>query len=67
MTRTVPRSFALRNRAKSARKTEPSPAAAYDYDFRHSPHIEALDRADGQGITMVSVAKDWTEVFPRET
>lgn len=37
---------------------------AYDRDFRLSPLVEALDKADDYGITVVSVAKDWAEVFP---
>ena len=37
---------------------------AYDRDFRLSPLVEALDKADDYGITIVSVAKDWAEVFP---
>lgn len=36
---------------------------AYDRDFRLSPLVEALDKADDYGITVVSVAKDWAEVF----
>ena len=37
---------------------------AYDRNFRLSPLIEALDKAHDYGITVVSVAKDWAEVFP---
>ena len=37
---------------------------AYDRDFRLSPLVEALDKAEAYGITVVSVAKDWAEVFP---
>jgi phosphoglycolate phosphatase-like HAD superfamily hydrolase len=37
---------------------------AYDRDFRLSPLVEALDKADDYGITVVSVAKDWAQVFP---
>jgi len=37
---------------------------AYDRDFRLSPLVEALDKADDYGITVVSVAADWAEVFP---
>lgn len=37
---------------------------AYDRDFHLSPLVEALDKADDYGITIVSVAKDWAEVFP---
>ncbi len=36
---------------------------AYDREFRLSPLIEALDKAHDYGITVVSVAKDWAEVF----
>jgi len=36
---------------------------AYDRDFRLSPLVEALDRADDYGITTVSVKRDWAAVF----
>lgn len=37
---------------------------AYDRDFRLSPLTETLDRATEFGITVVSVRKDWAQVFP---
>lgn len=37
---------------------------AYDRDFRLSPLVEALDKAQDYGITVVSVSKDWDAVFP---
>ena len=40
---------------------------AYDREFRLSPLVEALDKADDYEITVVSVAKDWAEVFPPQT
>jgi phosphoserine phosphatase len=36
---------------------------AYDRDFKLSPLKEALDNADRYGLTKVSMAKDWREVF----
>jgi hypothetical protein len=36
---------------------------AYDREFRLSPLAEALDNADGYGITLVSMKRDWREVF----
>jgi hypothetical protein len=36
---------------------------AYDRDFRLSPLVEALDKADVYGITLVSMKRDWQEVF----
>lgn len=38
---------------------------AYDRDFRLSPLNEALDRADACGIQVVSMARDWDQVFPQ--
>jgi len=37
--------------------------AAYDREFRLSPLSEALDRAQGYGITVVSMKRDWKVVF----
>src|SRR5215217_5795542 len=37
---------------------------AYDRDFKLSPLVEALDRAEELGITRVSVKDDWDAVFP---
>lgn len=37
---------------------------AYDRDFRLSPLVEALDKAGDYGINVVSVARDWADVFP---
>ncbi len=39
---------------------------AYDRDFRLSPLIEALDKADDYGITLVSMKNDWKTVFEGE-
>ena len=36
---------------------------AYDREFRLSPLVEALDKADDYGITVVSMKKDWKTVF----
>jgi phosphoserine phosphatase len=36
---------------------------AYDREFRLSPLVEALDKADAYGITVVSMKKDWRTVF----
>jgi phosphoserine phosphatase len=36
---------------------------AYDREFRLSPLVEALDRAAGYGITLVSMKQDWKTVF----
>ena len=36
---------------------------AYDREFRLSPLVEALDKADEYGITVVSMKKDWKTVF----
>ncbi len=36
---------------------------AYDRDFRLSPLVEALDKAEEYGITIVSMRRDWREVF----
>jgi FMN phosphatase YigB (HAD superfamily) len=38
---------------------------AYDRAFAMSPLAEALDRADAYGITVVSMRRDWNEVFYR--
>jgi hypothetical protein len=38
---------------------------AYDREFRLSPLVEALDRADAYGISVVSMKRDWKEVFDR--
>lgn len=37
---------------------------AYDRDFRLAPLAEALDHADAWGLRTVSVARDWSAVFP---
>jgi len=37
---------------------------AYDRDFRLAPLADALDHADAWGLRCVSVARDWTAVFP---
>jgi len=37
---------------------------AYDREFRLSPLIEALDKADAYGITVVSMKDAWKTVFP---
>jgi hypothetical protein len=37
--------------------------AAYDREFRLSPLAEALDKAEDYGITVVSMERDWKEVF----
>lgn len=36
---------------------------AYDREFRLSPLVEALDRADEYGIQLVSMKSDWATVF----
>jgi phosphoserine phosphatase len=36
---------------------------AYDRDFKLSPLVEALDKAEEYGITVVSMKKDWGGVF----
>ena len=36
---------------------------AYDREFRLSPLVEALDKADEYGITVVSMKRDWNAVF----
>ena len=36
---------------------------AYDREFRLSPLVEALDKADEYGITVVSMKRDWKKVF----
>jgi hypothetical protein len=36
---------------------------AYDRDFRLSPLVEALDKAQAYGITVVSMKRDWVNVF----
>ena len=36
---------------------------AYDRDFRLSALVEALDKADEYGITVVSMKRDWNAVF----
>ena len=35
----------------------------YDREFRLSPLVEALDKADEYGITLVSMKRDWRTVF----
>jgi phosphoserine phosphatase len=39
---------------------------AYDRDFRLSPLADALDHADDYGIEVVSMKRDWAEVFVSE-
>ena len=36
---------------------------AYDREFRLSPLVEALDKAEEYGITVVSMKQDWKTVF----
>ena len=36
---------------------------AYDREFRLSPLVEALDKANEYGITVVSMKRDWKSVF----
>ena len=36
---------------------------AYDREFTLSPLAEALDKAAGYGITVVSMKRDWNRVF----
>jgi hypothetical protein len=36
---------------------------AYDREFHLSPLAEALDRAGEYGIALVSMKRDWAEVF----
>jgi phosphoglycolate phosphatase-like HAD superfamily hydrolase len=38
---------------------------AYDREFRLSPLNEALDKADVYGITVVSMKRDWSVIFPK--
>ena len=40
---------------------------AYDREFRLSPLVEALDKADEYGITVVSMRRDWNTVFDHST
>ena len=42
---------------------DPDREVAYDRDFRLSPLVEALDEAKTYGLTVVSMARDWTRVF----
>jgi hypothetical protein len=37
---------------------------AYDRDFKLSPLVEALDRADEYDITLVSMKRTWQTIFP---
>jgi len=37
---------------------------AYDRNFHLSPLVDALDRADELGVTVVSMKHDWKTVFP---
>ena len=37
---------------------------AYDREFRLSPLVEALDKADEYGIVVVSMKQAWRSVFP---
>ena len=37
---------------------------AYDRDFKLSPLVEALDRANEYDITLVSMKRTWQAVFP---
>ncbi|MGH6622581.1 MAG: HAD family hydrolase [Burkholderiaceae bacterium] len=37
---------------------------AYDREFKLSPLAEALDHADEFGLTVVSMKRDWSAVFP---
>jgi phosphoserine phosphatase len=39
---------------------------AYDREFKLSPLVEALDRAEEFGIRLVSMKGDWTTVFPAQ-
>jgi hypothetical protein len=39
---------------------------AYDRDFKLSPLTDALDHADDYGIEVVSMKRDWAEVFVSE-
>jgi len=39
---------------------------AYDREFHLSPLVEALDKADEYGITLVSMKRDWKVVFSSE-
>lgn len=39
---------------------------AYDRDFKLSPLVDALDKADEYGIQLVSMKNDWAEVFVPE-
>lgn len=38
---------------------------AYDREFRLSPLVEVLDKADEYGITVVSMRQDWKTAFPK--
>jgi phosphoglycolate phosphatase-like HAD superfamily hydrolase len=38
---------------------------AYDREFRLSPLNEGLDKADAYGITVVSMKRDWSVIFPK--
>jgi phosphoserine phosphatase len=40
---------------------------AYDRDFKLSPLVDALDRANDYGITVVSMKRDWKVVFDHAT
>jgi phosphoserine phosphatase len=40
---------------------------AYDREFHLSPLAEALDRAGDYGITLVSMKRDWAEIFSSTT
>jgi phosphoserine phosphatase len=40
---------------------------AYDREFRLSPLIEALDKAEEYGITVVGMKASWKSVFPDES
>jgi hypothetical protein len=42
---------------------DPEREVAYDREFRLSPLVEALDKADQYGITVVSMKRDWRTVF----
>ena len=39
---------------------------AYDRDFKLSPLVEALEKAETYGITVVSMRRDWSSVFGDE-
>lgn len=42
---------------------DPMQEFAYDREFRLSPLVEALDKADAYGLTVISMKKDWLQVF----